>query len=134
MVVGAERRGIYPKSLSAMYDDDKRRYIVVYKVPLTTEQKRLVFNWSMNQAGKKYEFSNFFNQIFRILFIAIKGKEKWLGHRASGAQKKYFCSEFVSTALCQVIPEFSKTPWDDDPMDLKELCDKKLIYITTIKF
>ena len=132
LVIGAERRGVYPKSIWSMYGDGHKRNIYIYKVQMSDENKQILKNWAMNQAGKKYEFSNFINQIYRILYIIFKGKEKWLGHRRSGAQKRYFCSEFVSTALSQVIPDFSETPWDDDPMDLKELCDTKLEYVTTI--
>lgn len=133
IVVGAERRGVYPKTVRGIYHDGKRRDIFVYNVPLNSTLSAIVKSWSLEQAGKKYEFSNFINQIYRILYITFKGREKWLGHRGEGAQKRYFCSEFVSTAICQVRPDFSLSPWDDDPMDLKELCESKLIYLTTIK-
>jgi hypothetical protein len=132
LVIGAERRGVYPKSIESMYGDGHKRTIFVYKVQMPDENKQILKNWAMNQAGKKYEFSNFINQIYRILYIIFKGKERWLGHRKEYAQKRYFCSEFVSTALTQVIPDFSETPWDDDPMDLKEICGNKLEYVTTI--
>lgn len=133
LVVGAERRGVYPKTVRGMYNDGKKRDIYVYNVPLNTSLISIIKTWSLEQAGKKYEFSNFINQIYRILYITFKGREKWLGHRGSGAQKKYFCSEFVSTAICQARPDFSLTPWDDDPMDLKELCESKLIFIKKIR-
>jgi len=133
LVVGAERRGVFPKTIRGMYGDGKKRIIYIYSIPLNSSLIGLLRAWSLEQAGKKYEFSNFINQIYRILYIIFKGREKWLGHRGLGAQKRYFCSEFVSTAISQVRPDFSLSPWDDDPMDLKELCESKLIYIKKIK-
>lgn len=134
LVVGAERRGVYPKTIKGMYFDGKKRTIYIYNVPLNSSLVSIIRTWSLEQAGKKYEFSNFINQIYRILYIVFRGREKWLGHRGIGAQKKYFCSEFVSTAICQARPDFSITPWDDDPMDLKELCESKLVFIKKISF
>lgn len=132
VVVGAIKQGIYPKSITGMYDDGKHRDIFVYQIPIDSTMHSILYSWVMNESGKKYEFDNFFNHIYRILYIILKGKEKWIGNRGQGARRVYYCSEFVSTAISQVIPEFSKSPWDDDPMDLKELCENKLKYITTI--
>ena len=134
LVVGAERRGVYPKTIKGMYFDGKKRTIYIYHVPLNNSLVSIIRTWALEQAGKKYEFSNFINQIYRIIYIIFRGREKWLGHRGIGAQKKYFCSEFVSTAICQARPDFSITPWDDDPMDLKELCESKLVFIKKISF
>ena len=133
-VIGAIADGIVSKSLSGMYDDGCKRKIYIYRIPLYIEDKVVLQHYISSKIGTPYEYSNLFNHIYRILYMILFGKEKWLGHTHSHARYRYFCSEFVSTALTEVIPGFSKSPWDDDPMDLKELCDKKLIYVKSIKF
>lgn len=133
-VIGALAEGIVAKDLGGMYDDGCHRKIYIYEVPLDKENKNILYSWVISKLGTPYEYSNFFNHIYRIIYLALYGREKWLGHTGDHAGHRYFCSEFVSTALTEVMPTFSLSPWDDDPMDLKELCDTKLTYVTTIKF
>ena len=99
-----------------MYDDEAKYSIYYIDVPID------VYN---NLKSNIPKFKNtLFNYIGAILNNVIGTNFTF--------NDRLFCSEFVSTALSQVIPDFSETPWDDDPMDLKELCDTKLEYVTTI--
>lgn len=135
-IIGAVKEGIVSTSLAGMYDDGVKRKIYIYKIMASTsiKEKRKLYNWAISKVGTPYEISNIFNHIYRILYIWLKGKEKWIGHTGNHSNSRYFCSEFVTKAINTTIPDFSLSAWDDDPMDLKELCDKKLIFIKTINF
>ena len=132
-VVGTTARGVLIRSIGATYGDGKRKEIKVFMVPMDDLMKFTLINWCLDQSGKRYEYVNIFQHLWRILYIILYGREKWIGHTQKHAQDRYYCSEFVSTAITIGLEGFSLTPWDDDPMDLLELAEKKLPYVKDIR-
>lgn len=132
-IAGAQRKGIQVRSIHATYCDGRKRTIRMYKVALTPEEITKLRYWVLDQSGKPYEIANFIHHIYRILYLAFKGKEKWIGRTRDFALRKFYCSEFASTAITKFKRDFSLSPWDDDPMDLYELAEEKLIFIKEIR-
>jgi hypothetical protein len=124
-VAEANAKGIEMKISPQEYLDTHTCKVMTWRKPLTKAEKSKFSreaSYFMHDPTR-YEFLNFFHQIYYIF------TGKWIGRTGSKSYDVLYCSEFAAVLMYKVRGSFKGETWNKNPLDIElstELKEKVL--------
>jgi hypothetical protein len=125
-IAESNKEGVTVNDTLERYVNNKNVLHLTWKKPLSKEESdhfsKTAIGYSLRVT--RYDFINFFDQIYYIL------TGKWRGKTGEKSRKRQYCSELAAVCMDETRGSFNGETWNKNPLDI-ELCEDLIDYDTS---